>query len=263
MSQPRSRSPRSSDVVAEARSERGAVVLRRRTADGALELRVNGVFVMDDRETATERLLAHITLDRLADTAAADAADAADTPGLTGSATDTAGLLIDAPRPAAGWHVLVGGLGLGFTLAEVLASPRVESAVVAEIEGAIVEWHRAGLVPGSLLHDERVTVEVADIRDVVRALDLASVDLILLDVDNGPGFLVYDDNAAVYGSVFLESCRDALVPGGVLAVWSADHAPDLVEALDSVFGSSLEHALPVTLGTRHTTYHLFLASRLR
>ncbi len=155
--------------------------------------------------------------------------------------------------------MLVGGLGLGFTLAEVLASPRVVSVVVAEIEAAVLEWHGAGLVPGSPVHDERVTVEVADVRDVVRALAPGAVDLILLDVDNGPGFLVYDDNAAVYGTVFLESCRDALVPGGVLAVWSADHSPDLVEALDSVFGSSVEHALPVTLGTRHTTYHLFLA----
>ncbi len=229
--------------MAEARSERGDVVLRRRAADGALELRVNGVFVMDDRETATERLLARTTLDSLA-----DAADAAGT-------VDPA----DLPARRDGWHVLVGGLGLGFTLAEVLASPRVGSVVVAEIEAAVLDWHRAGLVPGSPLPDERVTVEVADVRDVVRRLDPSAVDLILLDVDNGPGFLVYDDNAAVYGDVFLESCRDALVPGGVLAVWSADHAPDLVEALDSVFGSSVEHALPVTLGTRHTTYHLFLA----
>ncbi len=265
MSQPRPGSRQSSGVVAASTSERGEVVLRRRVMDGALELRVNGVFVMDDRETATERLLARSTLDTLR--GKADGADAMGTAGLESvaespsDAAQTAGVPTDTARSGV-WHVLVGGLGLGFTLAEVLASPNVAAVTVAEIEGAVVEWHRAGLVPGSPLQDERVTVEVADIRDVVRALDPETVDLILLDVDNGPGFLVYDDNAAVYGSVFLVSCREALAPGGLLAVWSADPAPDLVATLDSVFGSSAEHALPVTLGTRHTTYHLFLAPAL-
>ncbi len=241
MSRPRPATPTGSDVVAVATSERGDVVLRRRATDGALELRVNGVFVMDDRETATERLLARLTLEALA-------VAPTDIPGAPG--------VVAGPE---GWRVLVGGLGLGFTLAAVLDSPRVASVTVAEIEGAVVDWHRAGLVVGSGLDDERVTVAVADVREVVGGLPPAALDLVLLDVDNGPGFLVYDDNAAVYGSPFLTSCRQVLAPGGLLAVWSADHAPDLVDALDAVFGSTVEHALPVTLGTRHTTYHLFLA----
>ena len=223
------------DVVARAESERGEVVLRRRVDDGALELRVNGVFVMDDRETSTERQLARTTVEALA----------ASSGGAAGQ-----------------WRVVVGGLGLGYTLAEVLAEPRVASVLVAEIEPDLVDWHRDGLVPGSPLvgaSGDRVELVVGDVRDVVAGLPPGSVDLILLDVDNGPDFLVYDANAGVYESPFLPACRDALAAGGLVAVWSADSSPALTAALEAVFGSTQELALPVTLQTRHTTYHLFLA----
>ena len=223
------------DVVARAESERGEVVLRRRVDDGALELRVNGVFVMDDRETSTERLLARTTVEALA----------ASSGGAAGQ-----------------WRVVVGGLGLGYTLAEVLAEPRVDSVLVAEIEPDLVDWHRDGLVPGSPLVDasgERVELVIGDVRDVVAGLPPGSVDLILLDVDNGPDFLVYEANAGVYESPFLTACRHALAPGGLVAVWSADSSPALTAALEAVFGTTQELALPVTLQTRHTTYHLFLA----
>jgi spermidine synthase len=215
-------------------SERGEVVLRRRVDDSALELRVNGVFVMDDRETSTERLLARTTVEALA----------------AGSAGRQR------------WRVVVGGLGLGYTLAEVLAEPRVASVLVAEIEPDLVAWHRGGLVPGSPLvgaAGDRVELVVGDVRDVVAGLPPRSVDLILVDVDNGPDFLVYDANAAVYQSQFLTACRDALAPDGLVAVWSADSSPALTTTLEAVFGSTQELVLPVTLQTRHTTYHLFLA----
>ena len=207
----------------------------RRRVDDALELRVNGVFVMDDRETSTERLLARTTVEALA----------AGSGGAAGQ-----------------WRVVVGGLWLGYTLAELLAEPRVASVLVAEIEPDLVDWHRDGLVPGSPLvgaSGDRVELVVGDVRDVVAGLPPGSVDLILLDVDNGPDFLVYDANAAVYESPFLSACRNALAPGGLVAVWSADSSPALTAALEAVFGSTQELALPVTLQTRHTTYHLFLA----
>ena len=227
----------SAQVVARADTPRGEVVLRRRDSDDALELRVNGVFVMDDRETTTERLLARTTLD------------------VRGARPEPGN------GPVRSWRVLVGGLGLGFTLAEVLASSRVSSVLVAEIESDLVAWHRSGLVPDSRIDDPRVEIMVGDVREVVAGLAPSSVDLLLLDVDNGPGFLVYDDNAAVYRSPFLAACRDALTPDGLVAVWSADSSPALTAALDDLFGpgSTLEHALPVTLGARQTTYHLFLA----
>jgi spermidine synthase len=222
----------SSSVVARAQTDRGEIVLRHRPVDGALELRVNGVFVMDDHETTTERLLARMA--------------------LLGLAAGTS----DGP-----WRVLIGGLGLGYTLAALLDRDEVGSVLVAEIEPDLVGWHRSGLIPGSRIADTRVDVRVADVRQVVPGLEPGSVDLILLDVDNGPGFLVYDDNADVYRAPFLIACRNALTPSGRVAVWSADTAPALTHALDAVFASSEEHAVPVTLGTRDTTYHISIAPR--
>ncbi|GAA4848178.1 spermidine synthase [Saccharopolyspora rosea] len=218
-----------SDHVARARSERGEIVLSRR--DAALELRVNGVFVMDTAHTDTERLLATATLAQV--------------------------------HRSGGLDVLIGGLGLGFTLREVLGDPRVRSARVAEIEPDLVDWHRRGLVPDTAgaVADERVTIAVGDVADVLAATPADSVDVVLLDVDNGPGYLVYDGNADLYRRDFLALCRARLRPGGTLAVWSADTSPELSAALDEVFGDSRELAVPVTLDNRETTYHVFLATR--
>ncbi|QUH03182.1 hypothetical protein HUO13_22250 [Saccharopolyspora erythraea] len=219
--------------VATATSERGEVVLLRRGDDGALELRVNGVFVMDTVHTATERLLATTTL----------------TASLAGR------------TPGAPVRVLIGGLGLGFTLQEVLADRRVTAAHVVEIEPAVVRWHQEGLVPDTAraFGDKRVEVSVGDVREVLARLDPSSVDVLLLDVDNGPGFLVYDDNAAVYRREFLELCREKLVAGGCLAIWSASPSAELASMLGAVFTDSQEVAIPVVFGERATTYHLFIA----
>ncbi len=218
--------------VARAATDRGDIVLRRREDDDALELRVNGTFVMDTLETETERLLATITLDALPHT------------------------IDQSPSVTA----VVGGLGLGFTVAEVLDDPRVDRVVVAEIEPSLVEWHRHGLVPGSPIGDDRVDVQVADIRDVIAQLGTDSVDAILLDVDNGPDALVYETNADVYSAEFLDICRAKLRPPGLLAVWSAATAPALLAALADTFGRCEQRVLPVRLGRRETSYHVFLAA---
>ncbi|HEY3005518.1 MAG TPA: hypothetical protein VGJ44_24440 [Kribbellaceae bacterium] len=220
-------------TVARARSERGEVTLLRRD-DGALELRVNGVFVMDDRETRSEELLAHAALDAVA-----------------GNDPDGAG------RPA---RLLVGGLGLGFTVRALLADPRVRLVTVAEIEPALVGWMHDGVVP-SVLGDERVEVRTGDVRDIVRACADASYDGILLDVDNGPDFLVYDRNAAIYRSGFLAECRRMLCPGGALTVWSSTSSPALASALEAVFGRCVERPVPVDLQGRDETYYVYDARR--
>ena len=218
--------------IARSVSERGEVVLRRREEDGALELRVNGVFVMDTAETASERALAQAMLATLAP----------DRNLLT---------------------VFVGGLGLGFTLAEVLADSRVANVLVAEIEPELVAWHRRGLVPptAAVLKDPRVEVAVGDVRHVLAAQPPGSLDLVLLDVDNGPGYLVYDDNAAVYEAAFLQTCHAALTAGGVMAVWSAAEAPALESEMREIFHRVDELAVPVTLGKRETTYHVLAGHR--
>jgi spermidine synthase len=170
-----------------------------------LELRVNGVFVMDTLETQTERELALAALAR-----------------------------VDAPRA-----VVVGGLGLGYTLHEVLADHRVERVVVVEVEDALVRWMRDGTIPHgpALLADERLHVVTADIRVAVNEAGASTYDLVLLDVDNGPGYLVYEDNAELYGAGFLERVAALLRPGGAVVIWSADEAPALAEALAATFGS--------------------------
>ncbi|HEX5988193.1 MAG TPA: hypothetical protein VFY86_16835 [Nocardioides sp.] len=216
------------EEVARAESERGEIVLLRRDT-GALELRVNGVFVMDTVETSTEQALAEAAL-----------------------------AVVDEPR-----GVLVGGLGLGFTAHAVLADPRVEKVAVVEIEDAIVGWMRDATVPHgpAFLADERLTIVVADVRAAVAEATPASYDLVLLDVDNGPGYLVHDSNAEVYAVPFLRQLHDLLRPGGALVVWSA--APDraLGEAVEQVFGAVAPVPFDVQLQGRAEQYWLYQARR--
>jgi spermidine synthase len=203
--------------------ERGEVVLRRRDGDGALELRVNGVFVMDDRETSSEELLAAVALD--------------------GSPS----------------RLLVGGLGLGYTVRTLLADDGVREVVVAEIEASLVQWMRDGLVP-SVLDDPRVSVFVGDVRDAVAAQSSATLDGILLDVDNGPDFLVYEENAAIYESSFLALCKEKLRGDGVLTVWSSSASLALESAVQAVFGRCEAKPVPVQLQGRAETYYVYQAS---
>lgn len=211
--------------IARGSSERGELVLRRRDDDGALELRVNGVFVMDDRETSSEELLASAAL-------------------------------ASVRRPD---RVLVGGLGLGYTVRALLADDRLGEVVVAEIEPDLVTWMRSGLVP-SVLDDPRVAVVVGDVRAVVASSSDASLDGILLDVDNGPGFLVYNENSAIYASPFLTVCRSKLRTGGVLTVWSSSASDALETAVTTVFGACAVTPVPVTLQGRAETYYVYQGS---
>lgn len=211
-------------TIGRSSSERGEIHLRRRD-DGALELRVNGVFVMDDQETRSEELLA---------TAALEAQDA---PG----------------------HLLVGGLGLGFTVRALLADERVQRVLVAEIEPDLVQWMRQGLLP-SVLDDPRVEVRVGDVRDVVSDQPDGSLDGILLDVDNGPDFLVYGGNAAIYRPDFLRDCRRKLRPGGTLTVWSSSDSEGLAGALRDAFADCVVKPVPIDLQGRAETYYVYQAN---
>jgi spermidine synthase len=119
--------------------------------------------------------------------------------------------------------VLVGGLGMGFTLRATLNHlPQDASVVVAELIPAVVEWNRGPLGPlaDHPLKDRRVRVESADVAVVMRSSTNA-YDAILLDVDNGPAAFATAGNAALYGDAGLAAAHAALKDGGVLAVWSA------------------------------------------
>jgi spermidine synthase len=211
-------------------SEHGELVLRRhRDPDGGpavLELRANGLFVMDSAEHASERALAEAAL-----------------------------ALVDRPT-----RVVVAGLGLGFTLDRVLADRRVAECVVVEIASALVDWMRDGTIPHGpqLLADRRARVVVADIAQAVAEAEHASYDVVLLDVDNGPDNLVHQSNAALYGVAFLSDVRRVLTSGGVVAVWSAAPAPELLERLRTVFGTVEEVAQHVRLQQRDEHYWLYV-----
>lgn len=118
--------------------------------------------------------------------------------------------------------VLIGGLGMGFTLRAALGALGTDARIeVAELVPAVVAWARgpmSGIFAGSL-NDPRVTIREVDVGRLIRS-EKAAWDAILLDVDNGPEGIVYAGNDALYGAAGLGAARAALKPGGVLAVWS-------------------------------------------
>jgi spermidine synthase len=120
-------------------------------------------------------------------------------------------------------RVLIGGLGMGFTLRATLdLLPQDGTVVVAELLPAVVEWNRGPLGPlaGHPLKDRRVRVEQGDVAATLRS-SVDAFDAILLDVDNGPAAFATSGNAALYNDAGLAAARKALREGGVLAVWSA------------------------------------------
>lgn len=123
----------------------------------------------------------------------------------------------EAPR------VLVGGLGMGFTLRATLdLLPPDAAVVVAELVPAVVDWHRGPLGPlaGHPLKDKRVVVDVGDVAATLRA-NPGRFDAVLLDVDNGPAAFTASHNGGLYDDRGLAAVRAALKSGGMLAVWSA------------------------------------------
>lgn len=120
-------------------------------------------------------------------------------------------------------RVLVGGLGLGFTLRAALDGlPRGVPVEVVELVPELVVWNRTHLadLAGRPLEDPRVSLREGDVHDAVRAA-VGSLDLLVLDVDNGPSALTQGKNARLYSEAGAKACAAALRVGGVLALWSA------------------------------------------
>jgi len=159
---------------------------------------------------------------------------------------------------AASPRVLVGGLGMGYTLRAALdALPTGARVVVAEVVPAVVEWNRGPLahLAGAPLTDPRVTVEARDVGLLLGPA--AAFDAIILDVDNGPAALTRKPNERLYGPRGLERARKALAPGGVLAVWSASPHDVFPERLRAAGLAPETHVVPARPGMtreRHTVY---------
>ncbi|MFD7830549.1 spermidine synthase [Kitasatospora sp. NPDC059803] len=199
----------------------GEVVLRRRGRH--FEIIANGCFLMDTADGRSERLLIQVALDEL---------------DRTGAPAEPS--------------VLIGGLGVGFSLAYAAAEPRWGRIAIVERETAIIDWHRngpLGAFSGGALEDQRVQVLHTDLLEYLAAADGERYDALCLDIDNGPDWTVTDSNAGLYGADGLAVLWYRLQPGGVLAVWSAQPSADFEEALRAVgFSDVVTHEIPVSRG---------------
>lgn len=152
--------------------------------------------------------------------------------------------------------VLIGGLGMGFTLRAALdALPSDASVIVAEIVPQVVDWARGPLASlfGDSLDDPRVTLRLGDVAVPIREAD-GAFDAMLLDVDNGPGGLDRAANDDLYGVEGLLVARRALTPGGVLAVWSAAPNDEFFRLLRRSF--SVEEKKVSATGTGKGARHI-------
>ena len=194
---------------------------------GEFSIRLEGRELMNSRVHGSEEALGELACERIAD------------------------------RPGA--RVLVGGLGMGFTLAATLPKLGPDAAVVvSELVPEVVSWSRGVL--GELakypLRDPRVTVRVIDVAQLLKQ-ERSSYDAILLDVDNGPEALPQSENSWLYGRAGLAAALAALRADGLLAVWSAGPDAAFSERL-RVAGFEVEEvevrARGYTRGTRHTIW---------
>jgi len=179
----------------------GELALLRR--GGHFEIVANGVFLMDTRGGESERLHVSAAADRI-------------------------------PPPG---RMLIGGLGVGFSLAAALAHPGVGEVHVIEREPAVLRWNRGPLAPmnARALSDQRVHAFQADVVDWLADAPECSLDAICLDVDNGPEWLVTPGNARLYADDGLSTATRVLSPGGVLTIWSAAPAPAFVARMNEYF----------------------------
>jgi spermidine synthase len=195
----------------------GEVVLRRH--DDRLEIIANGCFLMDTSDGRSERRLVDAALEALA----------------------------GRDRP----DVLIGGLGVGFSLAHAAADPRWGGITVVEREHAIVEWHLDGALSAfsaEALADPRTKIVETDLVAYVNETS-DTYDALCLDIDNGPGWTVTEGNGNLYSQAGLASCARVLRPGGVLAVWSAQPSPEFEETLRNVgFQQVRTEEIPVARG---------------
>jgi spermidine synthase len=196
--------------------------------DGVLVIRVAGVELMSSRQHHSEERLAELACSHV---------------GTAGS----------------GGRVLIGGLGMGFTLRTALRHlPADAAVVVAELMPAVIRWNREpryGL-GGDAMADPRVEIIAGDVTDVLRD-NRGGFDAVILDVDNGASGLTTASNGRLYQPAGLALARAALRPGGCLAVWSVDDDPTFVKRMGECgFAVTVERARPHPNGGGW--HHLFI-----
>jgi len=154
--------------------------------------------------------------------------------------------------------VLVGGLGMGFTLAAALKATSINSqVVVSELVAEVIEWNKGplGECAGRPLDDDRVQIHLGDVAELF-IMRQATYNAVLLDVDNGPEGFTKADNNDLYSIESLQAIKDTLHPGGILAIWSAWNDPKFTQQLKKV-GFKVKDKIVRAhkgKGSRHTIY---------
>ena len=182
---------------------------------------------------------------------------------LSGSEEALATIACGRIRGRSEQRVLIGGLGMGFTLRAALAAlGPIARIVVAELVPAVLVWARGPMAEifGGSLTDPRVTVCEADVSLLIRS-DGKTFDAILLDVDNGPEGLTRETNDRLYDLNGLKAARAALRPGGILAVWSSGPNPKFAGRLGKA-GFAVEEIKVRANGSRGGAWHIiWIATR--
>ena len=163
------------------------------------------------------------------------------------------------PHPRGGASVLIGGLGMGYTLRAALdLLPEDGHAIVGELIPEVVEWNRGPLGPlaGNPLDDPRVQVVMGDVGKTIRQSEAQRFDAILLDVDNGPSAPTQKGNSWLYTQGGLAASHRALRPGGGLAIWAIDDERGFERKLKSAGFLPSTHLVTAhgTKGKRHTVF---------
>ncbi len=160
-------------------------------------------------------------------------------------------------------RVLIGGLGMGFTLRAALdVLPKKVEVLVAEIVPAVVKWNQGLLAPlaGNPLADKRVVIREVDVAELIEEPQ-SGYNAIVLDIDNGPEGLLLASNDWFYGFKGLKVIFAALRPRGVLGIWSASRDNQLTERLESVGFSVEEVRSRARPGGKGAHHHLWIATK--
>ncbi len=217
----------------------GVISLRRRhepvVGHDVYEVKIDDEFLMSSLFTVVEQELAHLALAR---------------------------------AHGEGLHVLVGGLGLGYTLRAALQDARVEMVQVIEAVAAVIDWHRRDLLPDTvgLAADPRCDLVHADFFAVIASGDTphSMYDAVLLDIDHSPQNVLHPSHGALYSPDGLRRLAARLAPGGVFGLWSDDPPDAVFEAsLAEVFDAPRTHVVsfanPLTGGESASTVYVALA----
>lgn len=160
-------------------------------------------------------------------------------------------------------RVVIGGLGMGYTLSETVKLLRREAEiVVADLMPAVVQWNKKyfGALNGSPMDDPRVSVLQCDVREIIRK-NTGKLDALMLDVDNGPSALTHGDNSELYSRNGIRACVKSLKPGGTLSIWSGSVEPAFEKILRGENLSFKLNAVPAYKGAKNRSRYVWVIAR--